>query len=354
MDKDLFHAIIQIATGKDPDISEAKTKALEKLAEEVISELDETLQLLSVEDIAVRKKAINSLIRKPNMDLMRNDAPITREWFLNKKNKDTLFSYISKENDKRCLALYINLVSAVCQRFAVTNICFGDRPSDIIYLQDGYNLFIRFLTHSDKAVKLEAAKALTYFRYEEAWNVLYKILSEKPNSKAYQSVAITLFNNSRSQDKSITGLFDQMKITYSKGVLPRETAQRFSIVLIDAFSKKINDETKESILKALSLMGDKVISDQLIALYEKEEDEFVRRELIKTLIHTGGKEISGLIKEVINKEEDEFTKAEIAEDYVQIATKEDLPFFEETLSNMKVKHCISVLEHCISTLKKKA
>ncbi|NDV95702.1 hypothetical protein D0T84_12365 [Dysgonomonas sp. 521] len=74
----------------------------------------------------------------------------------------------------------------------------------------------------------------------------------------------------------------------------------------------------------------------------------------KTLIHTGGKEISGFIQEVMNKEEDEFTKAEIAEDYVQIATKEDLPFFEETLSNMKVKHCISVLENCISTLKKKA
>jgi len=354
MDKDLFHAIIQIATGKEPNISEAKTKALEKLAIEVITELDTTLELLSSEDISIRNKAINTLIRKPNMDLMRNDAPIAREWFLDKKNKDALFSYIDKENDKGCLSLYIELISAVCKRFAITSMCFGERPSDTGYLQDAYKLFSRFLSHSDKSVRFEASKALTFFRYDDAWNVIYQILSDKPNSKRYQSVAITLFNNSRPLHKSTSELFDKMKISYNKKGLPKDIAKKLSIALTDAFSKKINPETKESVLKALGAMGDESVADQLMTFYEKEEDEFIRRKWINTLININGKDISGFVKSAIKQEEDEFTKVEMAESFAKVATKEDLPFFEEILQRMQVKHCISVLEHCISTLKKKA
>lgn len=265
MRKDLFNAIVLLATqGKDAEICDTKVSTEEKFCRQVLDELELTLENLSSDIVEVRKKAISTLLNKACMSQMRNDAPIAREWFLIDEVRCKIFEIARKEQEEAILCNLFWFIGHICENWSFSSkLCFGDRPTNIEYLKDGYELFSFFMQDSRKEVQFIAAIQLTFFRQQKAWDYLYNILCNKPNQKKISSITSVLFRYGilrlRSLDAGdfkVCKTFDELQIEYNKEGISVERAKDFCILLQQIWkTRKLNEEVQDGIMKAFSSIG---------------------------------------------------------------------------------------------------
>lgn len=290
MNKELFDTIIAIANQKNIKISQAKQNSYEKLVAKTLDELDLVAEQLFSEDIKVRKKAAVALERKPLMDLMKDEAGIAREWFMDKSNREKIEKAIEQEKDETILSALLSTIGLVCERFSSSTLLSWALALD--YLKYGYRILNNYLDNSSDSVRLTAALALTQFRQTEAWNILYEF-TKKANSKIYIRISNRLFNygnnrlkvfDERDNGEDIETL-NALGFIYCKDGLTQEQCTEFQTALELAYGQKISSDAKDAIIDALQSIGD---DKTVVFLNEKainEQDEY-RKEKIYGAIET--------------------------------------------------------------------
>lgn len=289
MNKDLFKTIVAIATqGENAKIFQAKRETYEKLVSKTIEELDSITEQLFSEDKAIRKKAATALERKPLMDLMRDDAEIVREWFIDKSNRERISKAIEQEKDESILSTLISTIGFACERFSYSSLLSWTLSID--YLKFGYELLNQHLNSKSETVRFTVALALTQFRITEAWDILYDF-TKKVNSKTYTKIANRLFNfgtnrlkvfDERNNGEKIQ-ILETLNIAYFKEGLTQEQLRKFRTVLESAYKQKITSDTKSAIIKAFQSIGDKETITFLTEIAKEEQDKYDKEEIVRTI-----------------------------------------------------------------------
>jgi len=253
----------------------------------IIEELDTLTDQLFSEDTSIRKKAARTLERKPLMNLMKSEASVAREWFIDKLNQERIGKAIENEKEESVLATLLSTVGFVCERFSYSSLLSWSLSID--YLKFGCQLFIKHLNSESKTVRFASALALTQFRVTEAWEILYDF-TEKINSNVYERIAIRLFNygNNRlkifdQRDSSKIQIFDTLGIVYCKEGLTQAQLIKYRAVLESAYKQKITSEAQDAIIRALQSIGNKETITFLSKIAAEEKSKYRKETIMNTI-----------------------------------------------------------------------
>ena len=219
---------------------------------------------------------------------MKNDATIVREWFIERSNREKISKAIEQEVEESILSTLLSTIGFCCERFSESTLLSWTLPID--YLKHGQELLVKHLTHKSSLVRYTAALALTQFRITEAWDILYEFI-EKANSKMYVEIAIRLFyfgnNRLKIFDQRDNGEYlrtlDLLNITYHKEGLTQQQIKRFQIALESVYRKKITDEAKDAIIKALQSIGNNDTITFFNQVENEESDKYRKENIVKAI-----------------------------------------------------------------------